>query len=595
MPSASPLLFPELFEDKPDAVRNFLQAALQLRDLQELYANARRSEGKPLAQSILDLLEVDLNVSSQDLSRIPKEGRVVLTANHPFGILDGMLLDSLISRVRPDVKILTSSLISSLPELRERCLPVDIFGNSKQNVSSLRRVIELLRAEHGAAFFPAGEVAHWQTRRRCITDPEWSNAAIRCALFTDAPIVPIYFSGANSLSFQLAGLLHPRLRTARLPGELMNKKGQRVEVRIGTPLCAAELKRLRSVEEATGYVRARTYTLGHRSIAASPAPKVFSLPLMRRVEPIAQAAANEHMLQGEVERLQADRGVVVETPEYLALAAPASRMPALLHEIGRLREITFRAAGEGSGKALDLDDFDRHYLQLILWHKRRNCVAGGYRLAWTSDVLPSRGVAGLYTSTLFRFHPSFFRHLGAAVELGRSFVRPEFQKDYAPLVVLWQAIARLAARRPEAPVLFGPVSISANYSEAARELIVQFVSEHSFRKDLAPLVTPRHAFRSRLTSSSDLRVLGNCLLDVESLNGPLCDIDQAGGVPVLLRQYLKLGGRVAGFNLDRRFSNALDGLLIVDLRETSTKMLGRYMGSELLEAYRKNVSPSTRS
>ena len=591
MQSDSQLLFPGLFDRQPDSVRSFLETALQLRDLQQLYVNARSIPGQPLSQSLLELLHIELSAAPHDLARIPQKGAVLLVANHPFGLLDGMLLDSLVTRVRPDIKILTNRMIACLPELQDRCLPIDVYAQSPENVSSLRRVMELLRQGHGAAFFPAGEVAHWQTIHRRVTDPEWSSAAIRCAKFAGAPIVPIFFSGENSLGFQIAGIIHPRLRTARLAGELINKKGRKIEVRVGTPILASELKRFRSMEEATRYVRARTYMLGQRGIQARQPANVWALPLMKRTQAIAPPLVNESAMRDEVARLRTGSAVIVETDEYLAFAASAGHIPELMNEIGRLREITFRAAGEGSGKALDLDHFDRHYLQLVLWHKSQSCLVGGYRIAWTEDILPEQGPAGLYTSTLFTFRPSFFRVLGPAVELGRSFVRPEFQKDYAPLAILWQAIARTVAKRPEAPVLFGPVSISAKYSEAARELMVRFVLEHSCRKDLAALVTPRHAFRSRLTSSSDLRTIADQLVSVESLAAPLSDLDEAGSVPVLLRQYLKLGGRVAGFNIDKKFSNALDGLLIVDLRETSERLLSRYMGPALAQEYRHRVLP----
>jgi hypothetical protein len=247
-----------------------------------------------------------------------------------------------------------------------------------------------------------------------------------------------------------------------------------------------------------------------------------------------------------------------------------------MREIGRAREVTFRAAGEETGKDLDLDIFDAHYTHLILWHKPSGCVAGSYRLAWTQDILPGSGVRGLYTSTLFRFAPAFFSALGPAVELGRSFISPEFQKDYAPLLLLWQAIGRSVAARPEAPVLFGPVSISADYSEASRQLIVEFLRKRRFRADLARWVSARRPFHSRLMRAAELRAVAACLDEVEDLSARINNIEEHSGVPVLLRQYLWLGGRVAAFHVDRNFSDTLDGLLILDLREAPEKMLARY-------------------
>lgn len=590
MPSASPTLFPGLFGRQPDLVRSFLRAALQLRDLEDLYAAARLRPGGALSRSLLEVLDVRCDINEQELRRIPAEGPLVMVANHPYGLLDGIVLDHLLLRVRPDVKILTNSLLLNIPELQSRCLPVEVFGRADEKVGRLKSLLRWLRGGGGAAFFPAGEVSSWQPRMHTITDSVWSPAAARCAALTRATVVPIHFAGVNSLGFQLAGLIHPRLRTARLPGELMNKRGHVVKVRIGHPIRHSELSRFDNAESATRYLRARTYTLGQRgqtSHAHLPLPARRN----RLLQPIA-APATAQSIRDEAAAAIETTPEIFKVGDYQAIVFSGNRYPALLREIGRLREISFRGAGEGSGKALDLDHFDHYYSHLVLWHKAQGCIAGGYRLGWTHDILPEHGPKGLYTSTLFHFHSSFFTYLGPAVELGRSFIRPEFQKDYAPLLVLWQAIARSAARRPEAPILFGPVSISAGYSQAARELIVRFVSENTFRADLASMVKPRHPFRSRRTNSRDLEVVGSCLRDVEDLAGPLRDLGADSNVPVLLRQYLKMGGRLAGFNVDRHFGNALDGLLIVDLRETAPKMLGRYMGADLAAKYLESVLPA---
>ena len=459
-----------------------------------------------------------------------------------------------------------------------------------KNVKSLRKVVSLLRKGNGIAVFPAGEVSHWRKEFRRVTDPPWSSLVARCATLSDVPVLPLYFTGENSLGFQLAGLIHPRLRTARLPGELLNKRNRTVEVRVGALIKASELRKFDSIEKATDYLRARTYMLGHRKpgIAGNAPQPVRGLPLFSITVP-GHSTDTESRILSEITQLERQGNIAVENDEYAVYLAQGNRIPNLLQEVGRLREVTFRAAGEGTGYARDLDNCDSYYHHLILWNKGLKQVVGSYRLAWTTDVLSKFGISGLYTSTLFRFQPAFFSRLGPALELGRSFIRPEFQKEYAPLLLLWQAIARTAAGRPDAPVLFGAVSISNEYSEASRELIVQFVSRHGFRTDLAPLAIPRHPFRSRLTKGFEFSTMSQCLQDLDGLAGPISDIGDGSGVPVLLRQYFKLGGKVAGFNVDRSFSNALDGLLIVDLRETDPRMLDRYMGADVAGEFRKQI------
>ena len=324
--------------------------------------------------------------------------------------------------------------------------------------------------------------------------------------------------------------------------------------------------------------------LGHRK------PSSFSPRSARRVQSLntgrfAPVPEEIHGIDDEIRWLAENDSKIFENSTYAVFAAAASAIPCVLRELGRLRELTFRAVGEGTRKALDLDSFDRYYTHLVLWHKQKLCIAGGYRLGWTQDILPTRGIDGLYTSTLFRFAPAFFNTIGPAVELGRTFIRAEFQKDYAPLMVLWQAIGRCVAARPDAPVLFGPVSISASYSDAAVELIVEYLRQQRLRADLARLVTPRRPFRSRLTRAAELQVVATCLNEIEDLAMPLAEIGASSDVPVLLRQYVRLGGRVAGFNVDRKFSNVLDGLLVVDLRETAPRLLAKYMGSESAAAF----------
>ena len=567
--------FEQLFDGVPGPVRGFLHTALQVGNLQQLYAQARARACDSLSQSVLDVLKATVQVAPDDVARIPSKGPLVIVANHPFGMLDGLALDALISPVRPDLKTVTNVLLCGIEGLCDRMIPLDVLNGRdavRRNARSIRACIEWLQGGHALAIFPAGEVSHWNHGDRRVVDPQWSFLAARCAALAKAAVLPIYFEGENSLTFQVAGLFHPRLRTMRLPSELLNKSGRTVGVRIGSPIPAKELSEYGSEESATAYLRARTYVLGHREPTSAPVARFKPQP-----ESIATQPAG---IDGEIAALRSNGSCLLETASYAVLAGQGERIPAVLEEIGRLREITFRAVGEGTGRSRDLDEFDPYYTHLILWNKEDARIAGSYRFAWTQDVLPRRGAGGLYTSTLFRYSPAFFSRMGSAVELGRSFVCLEYQKDHAPLLLLWQGIARAIAARPHAPVLFGAVSISAAYSTASREMIVEYLRTRRLRRDLAALVQPRHPFRSRLTRESEIQLLARTFEDLEDLNGPIRDIDSRSGIPVLLRQYVKLGGRVAAFNVDRKFSNVVDALLLVDLRETPARTLGRYMGQQ---------------
>jgi putative hemolysin len=250
-----------------------------------------------------------------------------------------------------------------------------------------------------------------------------------------------------------------------------------------------------------------------------------------------------------------------------------------------LREITFRAAGEGTGKRLDLDRFDSYYWHLLLWNSKTKEVVGAYRVGNSAEIIAERGVEGLYTSMLFRYDERLFQKLGPALELGRSFVRAEYQRKYAPLLLLWKAIANLVAMRPQTPVLFGAVSVSNGYNRASREMIHRFFEERRKQDpitcELAKMIEPRSPFRPARVRSWDCRAMQRALRDLDELSQPISDVESDGkGLPILLRQYAKVGGKLLSFNVDRKFANTLDGLVVVDLRQTEAGLLERYMGRE---------------
>ena len=186
-------------------------------------------------------------------------------------------------------------------------------------------------------------------------------------------------------------------------------------------------------------------------------------------------------------------------------AARSLEMPHAIDELGRLREITFRAAGEGTGRSTDLDQFDAYYWHLLLWSKQKQELAGAYRAGDTDEIIRSHGIKGLYTNTVFRYDEKLFLKIGSALELGRSFVRPEYQRQYAPLLLLWKGIARFVAAHPETPVLFGAVSISNEYSSVSREMIVRYFEQREDGREFADLVHPRTPFRAPQTSPLGLR------------------------------------------------------------------------------------------
>ncbi len=565
----------------PAPVEAAIEKLLRLDRFDRLWEDVPGADNRLIADHPLAQLNVHTQVSERDLALIPKQGPVVVVANHPFGLIEGAILPSLFLSVRPDVKVVANHLLAGMPETSGLCIFVDPYGGeqaTRANRKGLKDAIAWLKQGGLLIMFPAGEVSHLNLKERAITDPEWSNTVARLIRITAATVLPTYILGANSALFQLLGLMHPRVRTALLPHEFFNKHNRNIEVRIGSPIAPAKIRAYQDDVALIRYLRRRTYLLQDRE-----APKQFSAAF---AEPQAVEVACE-LLSIEVSRLAPER-TLVENDDFAVLLARANEIPNVLREIGRLRELTFRQVGEGTGKPIDLDRFDDHYWHLFVWHRHAREVAGAYRLGPSDEILARFGPKGFYTSRLFQWRQPFLDRMIPALELGRSFVRPEYQKTYAPLLLLWKGIGQFLVRHPQYKVLFGPVSISNGYSAASRHLMVKFLSAYRQSPEFAPLVRARNPFRQRPSKLAD-ELIGATVWDVEELSALIADVEtDRKGVPVLLKQYLKLGGELAAFHVDRRFANALDGLIIVDLRKTDVRVLERYMSKEGAAQFLKN-------
>jgi putative hemolysin len=555
---------------------------LALDQLRNLYFRSKSGSERDFHQNLLQELQVSCHVEPGDLKHVPATGPVVAVANHPFGILEGPLLCTLLPKVRPDYKIMTNQLLACFPELKEKCIFVDPFNNKKSrlaNALALKQSIAWLKAGHMLVIFPAGEVSSWNFRHSEVEDPEWNHIAVRLVRMATAAAVPIFFRGKNSVPFHMLGMVHPTLRTARLAHELFNKRGKNVEILIGNTISYDTVAGLADDLEATGYLRWRTYLLANRHLGGvshtNPVPKKFPA---RKLEPIADAIPPE-FLAAEIGLLP-DSHLMDDSREYSVFLAGATEIPTVLMEIGRLRELTFRQVGEGTGKAADLDSFDPYYRHLFLWNKEKREVVGAYRVGSVDEIIARFGVRGLYTNTLFQFGESFFRRIGPSLELGRSFVRPEYQKKYSSLLMLWKGLGKYISRNPGIPTLFGAVSISNDYNPVSRQLVTRFLEEQEANAELSLLVKARRPFRREKRRQGDPPIR-HFLRDLDSLSAVIADMESDGkGVPILLRQYIKLGGKLLGFNVDPSFSDALDGLVLVNLRHTEREILERYMGRE---------------
>ena len=592
----SPFRLEQYFdEDRIRHLRPLLSLAERVLSLTRLDATYRSTTQGTDPASFIDELLDDLNVTVEvdppNGEPIPREGPVIVMSNHPFGGIDGIILPRVLLNYRHDVRLIANYFIERIPELKPLVFPVDPFGGNtaiERNLAPTRRTIRWLRDGHALSVFPSGEVSHLNLRSRSIVDPAWQPSIARIARITGATVVPVYFDGRNSSLFQIMGFLHPRFRTAMLPREFLKRRNDTVRLRVGAPIHPRDLAGFPDVESATAWIRACTYALKERSLSR----RRTSTPRrpVKREQPIAEPVPTEVLLE-EIEKLD-DDACLGASGELSVHHASATQIPMILHEIGRLREIAFRGAGEGTGMQRDIDLFDNYYRHLFVWDRANQKVAGAYRMGLADEIVARYGLRGLYTQTLFRYNKRLMDRLNPAIELGRSFVHPDYQRSFTPLMLLWRGIGQFVVRNPQYRYLFGPVSISAAYNTVSQQLLVRFLKLNAYEEELAKLVRPRTPFKD--SKRFDVDPPDHCLSDPQRIGNLVRRIEVDGkGIPVLLRQYLKLGGRIVAFNVDPDFNNSLDGLIAVDLLNADQHTLSRYLGKRGVEQFKAFHHPSS--
>lgn len=510
----------------------------------------------------LDVLGIDFQIDTTPNAGIPESGPLIVAANHPTGIADGLVLMEAVRGTRRDVRIVANYLLAGIPELRDACFFVDPFGGKEaigRNVAGLRAARNWLRLGGCLLLFPAGEVAwrRWSDRlRQAPDDSEWQPTLARLALATHAQVMPVFLGGRNSSLFYAAGTLHPRLRTLLLGRELLRQRGATISIRFGSTVAFDHLRTLSTPADVTRFVRGAVDAL-----ASSPVRRLSSISPQRVAEQLAREVAS---LPPQVKLLTSG--------SYDVFCAGSALIPKVLDEIGRLREVTFRAAGEGTGQARDIDRFDASYQHLFVWERTRSEIVGAYRIGATDQILPKSGVEGLYTSTLFKYDERLLDQIAPALELGRSFVRPEYQRSHSALMLLWKGIGELVTRSPQYRVLFGAVSISNRYGDTSRSILRAFLSQHH-QSELASLV-------GGLKPPPPIVTHVPVVTAVDELDNLIRSVEGTMGVPVLLRQYLRLNAKWLGFHIDRSFGDTLDALMMVDLATLPAARLRQYLGRD---------------
>jgi putative hemolysin len=542
-----------------------------LNRLERFYNEVEQAPGTDFIKSLFDHLELHIDVEADDLSHIPREGGVVFVANHPYGAIDGLALMHVLDQARSDVKVMANFMLQQLEPLKDRFIGVNPFEQltARSSFQGMRQALEHVGNGGALGIFPAGEVSSYRTELKAVSDPRWKAPVIKLIKHAGVPVVPVWFDGANSLIFQMLGMIHPNLRTLQLPHEMLRMRGKHVRMRIGKPIAAKDVAAFGSVEQLGRYLRAKTYALGSGVQVKREQFRPLRFPRRPKqvVDPLEHGALMREVAGLSDLKLSAQG-------EFDLYLAPSDRIPLLLREIGRERELTFRAVGEGTNKRIDLDEFDLYYDHLFLWDREKERLAGAYRIGDGARIMERYGKRGFYTHTLFRMDRPFGRILSQSFELGRSFIAQDYQRHRLPLYMLWRGLLIHILNHPDHRYLIGPVSISGSYSRLSRGLIIEFVKQHHYDNDLARYVHPRNRFDIRPGQADSEALLAASGEDLKKLDKLISDIEPSGGsVPILLKKYLLLNARIVGFNSDPRFNDALDGMMVLDLTKVPERTI----------------------
>ncbi len=581
-----------------DLVGPLVGRAMRLPGLERTYRQTREMyqrhpQGQSLyswCDSVLQTMGHEYKVDLPKDFEMPAKGPLVIVSNHPFGLLDPIVLGHFLARLRPDLRMMANLMLGSVEEMEDHLIKVNPFGKDtsavRQNFGAMKAAMKFLRSGGALAVFPSGEVAHYKPGQGVQEEP-WSRHVGGLVRRTQATVLPIYFPGSNGLLFHAAGLIHEKLRTGLLVREFLGRKHAPTEIRVGQPIPFSKLRKFEDDESLTRYLRLHTLVLGKRKKPAAR-PAASDLPA------VASGATSTSLLKDEIEQLKAKGSLLTSQSGLNAFVASANEIPHLLREIGRLREVTFREVGEGTGEEIDLDKYDRYYLHLFLWDEKKEAVAGAYRLGRADLILREYGPKGLYTNTLFKFEKPFLAHLGNALEMGRSFITPEYQRNMTALPLLWRGVVVWISRNPQYRKLFGPVSISKDYDKLSRKLIVEFLEDQRRHPELAPMVKPRTPFRYGGGKKLLKEFISTQLQDVDDCSAVISSIETDGkGLPVLLKHYLRLNGTILSFNVDKAFSSVLDGLIMVDVLEADPRLPSKLMGEANWRAYLKHHGVET--
>ena len=565
-----------------------LMKVLKISTLNKIYNRHKHLSDLDFLDAILDDFKIKFEIPEEDLKRLPKEGAYITISNHPLGGIDGILLLKLMLEQRKDFKIIANFLLHRIKPLVPFIMPVNPFEDRKDIKSSVvgfKNAILHLKNGHPLGIFPAGEVSTYRDGK-LVVDKPWEEAAMKLVNKAEVPVVPVYFHAKNSKLFYQLSKINDTFRTAKLPSELLTQKRRVIKVRIGRPISVEDQKEHTTLEEFSEFLRRKTYMLSNafeeKSKILDNLQSTLKTP---KIPKTIVTPVQTELMEQEVEALRNENSRLLESKNYEVFLAEASKIPNTLREIGRLREITFREVGEGTNKAIDLDTFDNYYHHMFLWDNEQKTLAGAYRMGLGSKIFERFGINGFYLQDLFRFEPELFKMMSQSIELGRAFIIKEYQQRPMPLFLLWKGIVHTTLRFPNHKYLIGGVSISNQFSNFSKSLMIEFMKSHYYDPYIAQYVHPKKEFKVKLKDADKDFVFDETEADLNKFDKIIDEIEPGAlRLPVLLKKYIKQNARLVAFNVDPLFNNSVDGLMYIkisDLPESTVRPVMEEFQAEL--------------
>ncbi len=563
-----------------------LMKVLKISTLNDIYNRNKHLADLPFLNGILDEFEIKFEIPEEDLKRIPKEGPYITVSNHPLGGIDGILLLKLMLEREPNFKIIANFLLHRIEPMKPYIMPVNPFENHKDAKSSVVGIKETLRHLSDGkplGMFPAGEVSTYRDGK-LVVDKPWEEGAIKVIRKAQVPVVPIYFHAKNSRLFYFLSKINDTFRTAKLPSELLTQKNRVIKVRIGKPISVAEQNEYETIDAYSEFLRRKTYMLANAFEKGNKLLTPPSLKIPRSPKEIAKPANHDKILE-EIAMVKQGDYRLLQSKNYHVYLITADKIPNILHEIGRLREITFRAVGEGTNESLDLDQYDKYYHHMFLWDDEAQVIAGAYRMGLGSQIYAKYGIDGFYLHELFRFEPELYDFMSKSIEMGRAFIINEYQQKPMPLFLLWKGIVHTTLRYPEHKYLIGGVSISNQFSDFSKSLMIEFMKSHYYDPYIAQYIHPKKEYKVKLKDADKDFVFNETEADLNKFDKIIDEVEPGNlRLPVLIKKYIKQNARVVAFNVDPLFNNAVDGLMYIrisDIPESTVKPVMEEFQAEL--------------